>query len=177
MSCGKEIPKMSEMPPASSPAASEATKPGPAAGHTSQPAQEQEVSVKNILIGLGVVIGLIWFLKWCHEPSSTPTPTPAPTGVVDLKAEVRFTGTQFVITNNDSFAWRNVKLEINEGLISSGYVYKLGVIMPGDTVSVGAMLFTKSDGERFNPINYKPQKLSIWCDAPGGNGSYVGEWN
>jgi len=95
---------------------------------------------------------------------------------IDLNATVRFTGTQFVIQNNNSFDWTNVELEINSGLISGGYVLNVERMRAGETYTVGAMQFAKSDGERFNPFTHKPQKLSVWCDTPRGKGFYLGGW-
>lgn len=95
---------------------------------------------------------------------------------VDLNASVRFSGTQFIIQNKDSFDWTNVKLEVNARTFSSGYVLKSGIMAAGETYTVGAMQFAKSDGEKFNPFTHKPLNLSIWCDTPRGKGFYYGSW-
>jgi ribosomal protein S27E len=97
-------------------------------------------------------------------------------GTVDLQATVRFTGTQFVIRNGDSFDWTGVKLEANPGLVSGGYVLNAGRMNSGETYTVGALRFANSDGERFNPFTHKPQKFSISCDTPGGRGFYYATW-
>lgn len=95
---------------------------------------------------------------------------------VRLNATVHFTGTQVVVKNKDSFNWSNVKLEVNPGLVSGGYVLNVPTMKAGETYTVGALQFAKSDGERFNPFTHKPQKFSIWCDTPKGKGFYSGEW-
>lgn len=107
------------------------------------------------------------------DDSSTSS---APT-YIDLKASVSFTGTQFVIKNQDTFDWRNVKLDLNPGTFSSGYVLNAGRMEAGETYTVGAMQFAKSDGEKFNPFSHKPQKLSISGDTPSGKGYYTGTWD
>jgi hypothetical protein len=89
---------------------------------------------------------------------------------------VRFTGTQFIITNNDSFAWSNCKLEINSKVFGSGYTYVGANIAAGATYSVGALQFANGDGQRFNPFTLKPQNLSISCNTPNGRGFYYGGW-
>jgi hypothetical protein len=96
---------------------------------------------------------------------------------VDLNANVRFTGTQFVIENKDSFDWTNVTLEVNGSTFSSGYKLKVSRLEAGETYTVGAMQFAKSDGEKFNPITYKVQSIYISCDVPNGTGWYSGSWN
>lgn len=95
---------------------------------------------------------------------------------VDLSASVRFTDTQFVIQNKDSFDWANVKLEVNSKTFSSGYVLKSGRMAAGETYTVGAMQFAKSDGLKFNPFTHKPLNFSIRCDTPKGKGFYYGSW-
>ncbi len=44
------------------------------------------------------------------------------------------------------------------------------------TYTVGVMQFAKGDGTRFNPFTTKPQKFTIWCDTPRGNGFWGGGW-
>lgn len=78
-----------------------------------------------------------------------------------LDASVSFSGTQFTITNNDSYDWTNVKMEVNGGLVRGGYVLKTNVIRAGQTYTVGAMQFAKGDGERFNPFTHKVQQFHI----------------
>ncbi len=73
------------------------------------------------LVLLGVVaIGFVSVLS-SGESAIDPnyrSPPPAPR-VPDppLSASVNFDGAQFVITNSDSFAWANCKLDLNGGLI------------------------------------------------------------
>ena len=122
--------------------------------------------VSLLLLGLLIILALG---SGDNEGSSSSS-------TVDLKASVSFTGTQFVIENKDSFDWTNVKLEVNPEGLSSGYVLKSGRMEAGETYTVGAMQFAKSDGEKFNPITHKPLNFSIWCDTPKGNGFYYGSW-
>lgn len=95
---------------------------------------------------------------------------------VDLNATVSFNGTQFVISNRDSFDWTNVKLEVNSKTFSSGYILKTSLMKAGQVYTVGAMQFANSDGEKFNPFTHKALNLSIWCDTPKGKGFYYGTW-
>jgi len=89
-----------------------------------------------------------------------------------LKAEIRFDGSQFIITNNDSFDWTDVKFKLNEGIIKAGYRLNVDRIKAGNTYTVGALQFTKPDGTRFNPFTIKPQTMFIFCDE----GDWNGEW-
>ncbi len=127
----------------------------------------------SVLIILVALVAIINLLKPPSEQESKAPPEPL---YIDLNASVRFTGTQFIITNKDSFNWRNVELEINPGLLKSGYKLNAGLMSAGETYTVGAMQFAKPDGTRFNPLSIKPQSISISCDTPKGKGFYSGKW-
>ena len=107
---------------------------------------------------------------------SSSSSSSSSSSTVDLNASVRFSGTQFIIQNKDSFDWANVKLEINSKTFSSGYILNSGRMAAGETYKVGAMQFAKSDGEKFNPFSHKPLNFSIWCDTSKGKGFYYGSW-
>jgi hypothetical protein len=130
------------------------------------------------------IIGVISAIVINNGGSTSPSvgKTVAPNGesgtssTVDLTAHVRFTGTQVVVQNGDTFDWTNVKLEINSGILSSGFILKVSRISGGQEYTVGAMQFAKPNGERFNPLTYKPQNFTISCNTPKGDGFYYGEW-
>lgn len=117
---------------------------------------------------------LVLLVRWGRITS--PPPAPSKPAYIDLTVSVIFTGTQFVITNGDNFDWTNVKLEVNPGLLKSGFILKTQRMSAGETYTVGAMQFAKGDGTRLNPFAIKPQKLSISCDTPRGEGFWVGGW-
>lgn len=121
-----------------------------------------------------ILIGVIIALQ--SEESKKPSPRTS-SATIDLEASVRFDGSQFIITNQDSFDWTTVKLEVNSGLLTGGYVLKVKRLEAGHTYTVGALQFAKGDGTRLNPFTTKPQKFSIWCDVPRGKGFWYGEFN
>ncbi len=94
-----------------------------------------------------------------------------------LNAEVRFSGTQIIIKNNDSFDWSNIKIELNAGMLDSGYYYEGGSIGAGQTATIGILNFAKSNGERLNPILIKPRTATILADSPNGRAAYSGKWD
>jgi len=104
------------------------------------------------------------------------TETPKEPDYVTLKASVRFDGSQFIITNNDSFNWTNVELEVNGALLKSGYKLKQRLMEAGTVYTVGALQFAKPDGTRLNPFTTKPQKFEIICDTPKGRGVTSLSW-
>lgn len=109
-------------------------------------------------------------------PASSPTSS-ADTTLVDLKARVTFTGTQFVVTNEGPDEWTDVKFELNRpGVFSSGFVAHTDRVSVGQTITIGAMTLAKSDGTRFNPLQMKPLDFSINCIVQGKHGLYAGGW-
>jgi len=118
----------------------------------------------NYLLSV-LAIGLFVFIAYGSDDNGESS-------TVDLNASVSFTGTQFVIKNNDTFDYNNAKLELNGDYFLKGYNLKAG-----ETYTVGMMQFADKKGNRFNALQ-KPQKFSIWCDLSNGkNGFYYAEWN
>jgi len=136
----------------------------------------QSKTNKQAGIGCLVVIAIIVIYSIISSTKSgSKSSTPSPQDI-HLNASVSFTGTQFIIQNNDSFNWTGVKLEINSGLIRSGYSLNVALIEAAQTYTVGALQFAKSDGTRFNPFSMKPQGIFISASTPRGTGYYSGKW-
>ncbi len=127
---------------------------------------------KGCLVFVGIITLIVAiFVLWGTFSDSNDSSTSSST--IDLNAGVNFNGTQFTITNNDTFDWSNIEMEVN-----SKYKLKGGTFKSGETYTVGAMQFTKNDGERFNPFLIKPQKFSIKCyNQDGKTGYYFGGWD
>lgn len=92
----------------------------------------------------------------------------------DFKANVKFTGTQFVISNLDDLDCQDAKLELND----NKYTLEGYTLETGKTYEVGAAQFTKKDGTRFNPFQTKPMDFFIFCrgeNALWGAG-WLGNW-
>lgn len=142
--------------------------------------------MKGCLVAFGFIFLIIVFAviigSMLKEDSKKLAPTKTETQVQTetekasitktLKAGIRFDGSQFIITNNNSFDWTDVKFKLNEGIIKAGYRLNVDRIKAGHIYTVGAMQFTKPDGTRFNPFTMKPQTMFIFCDE----GDWNGEW-
>jgi hypothetical protein len=90
---------------------------------------------------------------------------------VKLKASVNFDGYQFKIVNKNDFVWKNVDIKINWRTKGGGYTYKSAVnFIPNGKYTIGASMFAKRDGTRFNPLQTKPQTVVIQCDTEKGKG-------
>ena len=96
---------------------------------------------KKITYFLSVLaIGLFIFLAYGSDDDGESS-------TVDLNASVSFTGTQFVIKNNDSFDYNNAKLELNGDYVLKGYNLKAG-----ETYTVGMMQFADKKGNRAGAV-------------------------
>ena len=89
-----------------------------------------------------------------------------------MNASIAFTGTQFVITNNDSIPYNDVKMTLNG-------IYHLQVAyFPANKVyTVGILQFADDAGNRFK-LGMKPQKITIsGVDPEGDNVNSYLEYN
>jgi hypothetical protein len=123
----------------------------------------ETMRLKRCLIYLGVgMVLMIVISVLSMPPNVSRSKESTRLSSTTLNASVHFTGTQFVITNNDTMDWTNVKMEINGGVIRGGYALKHSIMKSGQTYTVGAMQFAKGDGTRFNPFTMKPNKFNIF---------------
>jgi ribosomal protein L40E len=137
--------------------------------------KEKATQTKGAL-GCLAMFALFFVMIFAMCPGGSDSPSPAAPAHVDLDGAVRFTGTQFVLTNNDDFAWTDCVMAVNGGAFRAGYTLKAPRVEAGETYTVGAMQFAKRDGERFNPATMKPQNFFVDCDTPHGDGFYTGRW-
>ena len=86
----------------------------------------------------------------------------------ELQAAVSYSGNDIAITNLNNFDWTDVKLDLNSGLIFSGYIYKPNFIGAGTTRTISFSKFSKKDGTRFNVSTTKPMNLDISCNTEYG---------
>lgn len=98
---------------------------------------------------------------------------PGRPSTVRLNAKVTFSQAQFIVSNNDSFDWRNVKLEIIPESVEERFRLSVPIILSGERYTADAVKFLGNDGVRFDPDKIKPGKFWILCDTPNGrSGSY-----
>lgn len=125
-------------------------------------------------LGFLVLVIIVYFIMF--NPFTSQEKETQPSSIY-LNASVRFTGTQFIIENNDNFDWLNVKMEVNGSILKGGFILKTDRMKAGETYTVGTLQFAKKDGTRFNPVTYKPQDFDIYCDTPKGEDAFwSGGW-
>jgi len=137
--------------------------------------KEKEAKEKSKKVGKGCLITILIFFAlvamiiiFSNDGDKTKTSSTN----VELNVSVKFSGTQFIITNKDTFDWTNCGLGVN----SSSYSLSGNNFTAGETYTVGAMQFTKDDGTRLNPFQVKPLDITFSCTTPTGSGYYYGGW-
>jgi len=135
---------------------------------------------KPLLIKVVVVlilVSVVFFYGTTARKRISDVDSPGRTSTVKLTAKVIYPGARFIISNNDSFDWKNVKLEIISETTEDRFSLKVQNILAGETYTAAAAEFLKDDGTRFNPYTMKPKKFWILCDTPTReNGYYLAGW-
>jgi len=135
---------------------------------------------KPLLINAVVVLilaGVVFFYGTSGRKRISDVDSSGRTSTVKLNSKVTYPGARFIISNNDSFDWKNVKLEIIPESTDDRFSLKVPNILAGETYTAATAEFLKDDGTRFNPYTMKPKKFWILCDTPTReNGSYLAGW-
>jgi hypothetical protein len=141
-------------------------------------AKIEKINKKISPLGMGCLVFLILVAIVYFWPSTPTKKEEIQSSIIHLNASVSFTGTQFIIKNNDNYDWLNVKMEVNGGLLKGGFILKYDRVIAGETYTVGALQFAKGDGTRLNPFVIKPQSFDIYCYDSKGNliASWHGGW-
>lgn len=93
-------------------------------------------------------------------------------GMVDVTAEVSFSGAQFTVRNPTAQSWTDLRFKLNDE-----FQLKVARLPAGESLTVGAMQFAKSDGTRFNAFQMKPLNISMTATLPDGKTAwYYGRW-
>lgn len=146
----------------------------------------QAIAAAVVLLPLGFCV-LVLATPSPERPDSVQTvPQQTQTTEVDevedsgpipqLNPTVRFTGTMIRITNTASVAWTDCEVELNAGIIRSGWSQAVSSIAPGETAEGGILAFTRSGGERFNPATHQIETVDVYCDTPAGSAFWSGKF-
>jgi hypothetical protein len=134
---------------------------------------------KPLLIKVIVVvifIGVVFFYGTSGRKHTSGVNT-GQSLTVKLNAKVAFSGARFVVSNKDSFDWKNVRMEIVPDSVEERFILSVSTILSGETYTAEATKFIRSDGIQFNPDKTKSGDFRIFCDTTiGGSGSYLTDW-
>jgi hypothetical protein len=103
------------------------------------------------------------------EPEPTE-PVPTETRSTSLEADIR-EGPQGlrIVTEEDV---HDCKVDLNAGLIRSGYTTNLAMLTAGEPYTVPWGDLTNRDGERFDYQTHRPEMLTLSCTGPDGGHLY-----
>jgi hypothetical protein len=123
---------------------------------------------KTALGCIVLLIAGVGFIFWTVSNSDVETSDS------ELKASITREGSTFFITNDDSFDWNSVELQLNDWAFKqAGYFSYIPSLKAGEMTQVGVIEFAKKDGTRFNPLATKIQKLRIWAKTPSGTATFA----
>lgn len=131
------------------------------------------VGPKQMAIGclaLVVLVGACYAVLDMGGSEGSPRSSEIPT----LDAAVRRTPTQLVVTNQGNQSWTDCEISINPGLFGGGWTQRVARIGAGESVQGGLMAFTRSGGERFNPVTHEVQEVTVYCHTARGRAIWSG---
>jgi len=130
------------------------------------------------LVVLAILVSIVLF-QVIPGASRTHRVDVAPQGpTVRLNANVIIAGARCAVSNNDSFDWENVRLEIVSATIENNFGLRVPKISAGQTHTANLGEFATEKGVLFNPLTAKPLRFWIRCDTPDRQtGSYLASWN
>ena len=132
--------------------------------------------LKKVIVIL-IFAGVVFFYGTSGRKHISDVDSTGQSSTVKLNAKVAFPGAQFIISNNDSFDWKNVKMDIIPDSMEERFSLSIPIILSGETYKADITRFINNDGIRFNPDKMKPRKFWIMCDTPTrGSGSYLTDW-
>ncbi len=96
-------------------------------------------------------------------------------GTHAIQASVALQDAGLVVTNEDTFAYRQVSVILNDTGIFGGFTFETPRIAPGERVEIPFGDFvTRKDARRFVPSQYKLKRVLLRCKTDYGIG--VGSW-
>jgi hypothetical protein len=104
------------------------------------------------------------------EPDEVDEPEPTETRSTSLEADIR-EGPQGlrIVTEEDV---HDCKVDLNAGLIRSGYTTNLAMLTAGEPYVVSWGDLTNRDGERFDYQTHRPEMLTLSCTGADGGHLY-----
>jgi hypothetical protein len=125
-----------------------------------------------------ILVSIIFFYDTLGKKCISVINEPYQNSTLRLNAEVTDPGARFIISNNDSFDWRSIKLEIMPESTEDRFSLRVPDILAGETYKAVVAEFSKESGIRFSPSQMKLKKFWILCETSTKEiGSYQTGWN
>ena len=117
----------------------------------------------NHVNGFLVAMFLTVSVCGCLDPDSDE----GSDGYGDMDVSGLRIGGNLLITNNNSWDWWGVELELN-----GEYTYATPRIEGGSTLTIPLNSFTDGSGYRFNYLSQACKSMKIRCETPSGDEKY-----
>jgi hypothetical protein len=119
----------------------------------------------------------LWAPGSTETTASSETAAGVTTGA-DLKADVRLTGAQFILSNRGDSAWRDISLQLTGSSPADVYAAHLDEVASGGTIALSPARFARPDGQTFNAVRTRPHSLSLSAlrADTGQRGTYEIRW-
>jgi hypothetical protein len=132
-----------------------------------QAEQSKQIANGGLFLAIAAVLFIAW-VSWPRSSSQTPRPSP----MQDLRADAGCNPSGVYIKNRDSFAWKEMKVELNRRWFVR--IRDSATPKPEQTEIYPFSIFQTSDGERFNPTTHACQSIDIHVDTLDGGRAH---WN
>jgi hypothetical protein len=86
---------------------------------------------------------------------------------VALNASVNCSGSEVQVTNNDTAAWTDARVEID-----SKYARVIPAVLAGQTITITGTQLSDSNGNRFDPLSMKCESADIQAFMRRGRGHF-----
>ncbi len=133
--------------------------------------REQGIGCLIVAVIVAVIVGITSFSS--TDDSKKRDSAKAAPDIVRLHASGKISSSQFLLTNDDDFAWHDVTLHLNYGFLRSNFVKHIHRLSPGETITIGLREFMKGSGERFNPYTHEVREVFIMAQTPGGEDATI----
>ncbi len=146
--------------------------------HRQESARKARSPVVPALVVIIILAGIVFFQSIPGFRRSHKVVVAPEDSTVRLNANVTVAGTHCTVSNNDSFDWENVRLEVISTTIENSFRMRVPRISAGQTYMANLAEFATEKGVLYNPLTAKPQRFWIRCDTPDRqNGSYLAGWD
>lgn len=119
---------------------------------------------------------LVALLAACGDAETAPEQVtqiypepPSQTEYAILNTDTRFTQTRLMVTNADTFAWTDCRIEVNPIEGRGGFGIDVARIEPGETVDRDLTTFVRA-GQTFRTVQAVVELVDVRCSTPEGPG-------
>jgi hypothetical protein len=127
---------------------------------------------RRVLLGVAVLLASVACRSEPKPVSRLPLWT-SPPDAISLEADVRFTGTEFVVQNRSPDLWHDVEVAVGRVDDPPAYRYRAGAVFGGRSLTIGALHFARPNDMRLNPFRVHPDRWMVSVRLDDGRRGFV----